>query len=165
MKTYLLALVTGLSLAVLIFVSCRPQVSCELTAVEKKAVSKEVETVVRNFLDAKTLGYQTEIGMRANTEGYVMGGDGKIKFTNYADLDQYLKKAFTGIQKFTEAEIQSLYIYVLSKDAATCTFLLKSKYLTTSGDTVVNNASWTLVFKKFDNGWKVVQENGTHTKD
>lgn len=165
MKMNGFTLLTGLFLIVLIFGSCRPQVSCELTAVEKKAVSKEVETVVRNFLDAKTLGYQTEIGMRANTEGYVMGGDGKIKFTNYADLDQYLKKAFTGIQKYTELEILSLYPYVLCRDAAACTTLFKGKWLTASGDTVVSNGCWTAVFKKFGNEWKVVQENGTHTKD
>lgn len=164
MKTRLFNLLTGLSLAVLIFVSCKPQASCELTENEKTTISKEIETIVRNFLDANTLGYQTEIGIRANAEGYVMGGDGKVKFTSYADLDKYLKEAFTGIQKFTEAEILSLYIYVLSKEAATCTFLMKSKYLMTSGDTIVNNACWTLVFKKFDNQWKVIQENGTHTK-
>lgn len=165
MKTCLFSLVTGLSLTILILVSCRPQVSCELTTEERKAVSKEVETVVRNFLNANTLGYQTEIEMRANTEGYVMGGEGKIRFTSYDDFEKYLKAAFIGIEKFTEMEILSLYIYVLSKDAATCTFQEKSKYLRTSGDTIVNNACWTLVFKKFDNGWKVVQENGTHTKD
>lgn len=165
MKANVFTLLAGLFLIVVIFESCQPQGSCEPTNEEKKAVSKEVEAVVRNFLNANTLGYQTEIGIRANVEGYVMGGDGKVKFTSYADLDKYLKEAFTGIQKFTEAEILSLYIYVLSKEAATCTFLMKSKYLMTSGDTIVNNACWTLVFKKFDNQWKVIQENGTHTKD
>jgi hypothetical protein len=165
MKTRLLTLLTGLSLTILILVSCRPQVSCELTDEEKKAVAGEIETVVRNFLNASTLGYQSEIGLRADVEGYVMGGDGKIKFTSYDALDQYLKKAFANIQKFTEAEIVSLYIYVLAKDAAACTFLLHSKFLRTSGDTVVNNASWTMVLKKFDKAWKVVQENGTHTRE
>lgn len=165
MKTNVFNFLTGLSLAILFFVSCRPQVSCELTEEEKKAISLEIETLVRNFMNAETLGYQSEIGIRANVEGYVMGGEGKIKFTSYDDLDKHLKAAFAGIQKFTEFEILSLYIYVLAKDAATCTFQEKSKFLTTSGDTVVNNACWTLVFKKFDKQWKVIQENGTHTND
>lgn len=165
MKANAFTLLTGLFLIVLIFESCQPQGSCEPTNEEKKAVSKEVEAVVRNFLNANTLGYQTEIGIRANTEGYIMGGEGKIRFTSYNELDKHLKTAFTQIEKFTEMEILSLYIYVLSKDAASVTTLLKSKYLKTSGDTVANNACWTLVFKRFENGWKVVQENGTHTKD
>lgn len=141
----------------------QPQVSGELTAEEKRAVSKEIETVVRNFMNAKTLSYKTEIDLRADTKGYVMGGDGKILAASYVDLDQYLKAGFAGIRKFTEFEILSMYIYVLCREAASCTTLLKSKYLTTSGESIVHNACWTLVFKKFGNEWKVVQENGTHT--
>lgn len=141
----------------------RPQVSGELTAEEKKAISREIEIVVRNFMDAKTLSYQTEIALRASTEGYVLGSDGKILATSYDGLDQYIKSAFAVVQKFTEFEILSLYTYVLCKDAAACTTLFKSKYLTTSGDAIVHNGCWTFVFKKFDNEWKVVQENGTHT--
>lgn len=165
MKTLLYRLATGLALTALIFVSCRPQASSELTAEEKEAVSREVENVVRNFLDAKTLDFQTHTGLRANVDGYVMGGDGKILFTSYSDYYQQMKTSFAHIQKFTETKILSLYTYVLCKDAATCTFLLKGKYLTTSGDTLANNVCWTLVFKKIGNQWKVVQENGTHTKD
>lgn len=165
MKTLLFRLVTGLSLTILIFVSCRPQVSCKLTAEEKDAVSKEVETVVRNFLDAKSLSYETHTGLRVDQSGYIVGGEGKILYRSYAEYQSAMKEAFRRIQKFTEMRIIELHSYVLCRDAATCTALFKSKFLTTSGDTVVNNGCWTFVFKKFDNGWKVVQENGTHTKD
>jgi hypothetical protein len=142
----------------------RPQVSGELTAEEKKAVSREIEIVVRNFLDAKTLSYQTEMKLRANSEGTVIGGDGKIQAIGYGEIDQYMRTAFAEVQNFTEFEITSLYIYVLCKEAAACTTLFKSKFLTTSGDIVDNNGCWTFVFKKFGNEWKVVQENGTHTR-
>ena len=152
-----------LSLTVLFF-SCRSQVSPALTEEEKKVVAKEVETVVRNFMTADTICYETHTGLRANTEGYVMGGEGKIKFTSYDDYNKSMKASFANIQKFTEFEIMSMYVYVLAKDAATCTTLFKSKFLRTTGDTIVNNGCWTMVFKKFDGEWKVVQENGTHTK-
>jgi len=33
-----------------------------------------------------------------------------------------------------------------------------------SGDTILNNGCWAFVFKKFDNGWKVIQENGTRIR-
>jgi hypothetical protein len=160
-KLFLLLMLSGCILSCVN--SKKHQVSCELTAEEKKAVSKEIETVVRNFMDAKTLSYETHTGLRANTEGYVMGGEGKIRFTSYDDYEKYMKASFARIQKFTEFEILSMYIYVLARDAATCTTLFKSKFLRTSGDTIVNNGCWTMVFKKFNNEWKVVQENGTHT--
>jgi hypothetical protein len=164
MKTGLLNFITGLSLAILVLTSCRSQFSIELTEEEKKAVSKEIETIVRNFMNASTLNYETHTGLRANKEGYVMGGDGIIKFTSFDDYYKNTKAGFSGIQKFTESEIIALHVYVLSPESASCTTQFKSKFLTTAGDTVVNNGCWTFVFKKFDNEWKVIQENGTHTR-
>ncbi|HCY43631.1 MAG TPA: hypothetical protein DHV48_20240 [Prolixibacteraceae bacterium] len=161
MKTLFFRLMTGLFLFVLIFVSCQPK----FTAEEKKSVSDEIETVVRNFLNAETLNYETHTGLRANQPGYVMGGDGHIMYRSYAGYHSAMKATFSGIQRFIEMHIVELHVYPLSKDAATCTTLFKSKFLTTAGDTLINNGCWTFVFKKFDNEWKVVQENGTHTTD
>jgi hypothetical protein len=135
----------------------------ELTEDQKRSISNEIETITRNFLNA--ISYETEVAIRADVDGYVMGGDGKIMFTDYSSFKEYVKQAFADIQKFTEMNIVALHVYVLSKEAASCTFEMKGKYLTTKGETVIHNACWTLVFKKFDNGWKVVQENGTHTKE
>jgi hypothetical protein len=164
MKTGLLNFITGLSLVTLVLTSCRPEVSCELTEEEKQAVSKEIEAIVRNFMDANSLTYETHTGLRANKEGYVMGGEGIIKFTSYDDYNKSMKAGFAGIQKFTDSEIIAIHVYVLSPESASCTTQFKSKFLTTAGDTVVNNGCWTFVFKKFDNEWKVIQENGTHTR-
>jgi hypothetical protein len=165
MKTLFFRLLTGLSLFVLIFVSCQPKGVYKLTAEEEKAVSKDVETIVRNFLNAETLSYENHTGLRANQPGYVMGGDGQIIYRSYAEYQSSLKAAFSGIQRFIEMQIIELHVYPLSKDAATCTALFKGKFLTTAGDTLIDNGCWTFVFKKFENEWKVVQENGTHTKD
>ncbi|MGZ3939226.1 MAG: nuclear transport factor 2 family protein [Flavisolibacter sp.] len=133
----------------------------ELMEDQKRSISKEIETVVRNFL--RDITYESEVAIRANVDGYVMAGDGKIMFTDYPSFKEYVKQAFTGIQKFIEPNVPALHVYVLSNDVASCTFDLRSKYLTTEGETIIHNACWTLVFKKFDDGWKVVQENGTHT--
>lgn len=135
--------------------------AAELNEDQKKSIAKEIESIVRNFLADIT--YESEIGIRADVDGYVMGGDGTIMFTDYPSLKTYVKQAFRDIEKFVESNVPAMYVYVLSKDAASCTFELKSKYLTTGGETIIHNACWTLVFKKFDEEWKVVQENGTHT--
>lgn len=163
MKTLIFRSLTGLFLFVLLLVACQPKDSCKLTAEEKKAVSKEVETVVRNFLNTETLSYETHTSLRANQPGYIMGGEGQLKYRSYAEYQSATKAAFNGIKRFTEMQIAELYVYPLSKDAATCTTLFKSKFLTIAGDTLVNNGCWTFVFKKFENKWKIVQENGAHT--
>jgi hypothetical protein len=144
--------------------SCNTQNTCEPTDDQKKLISTEIETIVKNFFNPKTLTYETHTGLRANKDGYVMGGEGKILFTDYSTYNESMKSSFAGIQRFTDFETVAIYVYVLSKDAATCTTEFKSKFLTTAGDTVLNNGCWTFVFKKFDNDWKVIQENGTHLR-
>jgi len=144
--------------------SCRNQSSCEPTDDQKKVITKEIEVIVKDFFNSNTLNYHTHTALRADKKGYIMGGDGKILFTNYSSYCEGMKSSFANIQRFTEAETVAIYVYVLSNTAVTCTTEFKSKFLTTSGDTVLNNGCWTFVFKKLDNKWKVIQENGTHIR-
>lgn len=149
----------------IISTSCNNRNSFDLTEDEKRVISGEIETIVKHFFNTETLSYETHTQLRANKPGYVMGGEGKILFTDYASYHESMKSAFAGIEKFTDFEIMAIYVYVLSKESASCTTEFKSKFLTTAGDTVINNGCWTFVFKKFDNEWKVIQENGTHLRE
>ena len=156
--------ISAFILLTIISTTCNNQTACDLTDNQKKLISNEIETIVKNFFNPATLSYETHTALRADKEGYIMGGEGKILFTNYSDYNKSTKLAFTGIQRFTEFETVSIYVYVLCKDAATCTTEFKSKFLTTAGDTITNNGCYTFVFKKFDNNWKIIQENGAHLR-
>jgi len=164
MKKGILWIIGSFLLIPVITTSCSTHNTCELTDDQKKKIANEIETIVKNFFNPNTLTYETHTGLRANKEGYVMGGDGKILFTDYSTYNESVRSGFSGIQRFTEFETASIYVYVLSKDAATCTTEFKSKFLTTAGDTVINNGCYTFVFKKFDNAWKIIQENGAHLR-
>lgn len=145
--------------------ACHPINTCELSAPEKVAIENEIETIVRNFMNAETLSFETHTGLRANQPGYIFGGEGKIIFRSYTEYQTALKKVFSTTQRFTEMSISELYVYALSENAATCITEFKSKILITSGDTLINNGCWTMVFKKFDDKWKIIQENGTHLRE
>ncbi len=136
-----------------------------LTEDQKNQIAKEVETTVKNFFNPKTLNYDTYVALRADKEGYLFAGDGVILTTDYRTFQEFIKKSFENVDRFIELEPIRMFTYVLSDDAATCTFEFKGKFLTTGGDTLTDNGCWTMVFKKFDNEWKVIQENGTHTKE
>ena len=138
--------------------------SYDLTDKKKNEIAKEIENVVNKFADAKTLSFETHTGFRADKEGYVFAGDGKILFTNYNDYKEYTRSLFKNVQRFTEMRVIQNKVYVLAENAAVSTFEFQSKILTTSGDTLPNNGCYTFVFKKFDEGWKIIQENGTHTR-
>ena len=135
-----------------------------LTDEEKNHIAIEIENIVDDFLDPDNLTFETHTALRANQEGYVLAGDGKILFTSYDDYKKGMEATFKNIQKFIEVDAYNSHVYVLSKEAATCTTEFKSKYINADGDTVIHNGCWTFVFKKFENDWKVIHENGTHTQ-
>lgn len=163
MNKHLISFIALISIT-LLTTSCRTSCNGEMSDKKREMIKSEIETIVKNFFNPKTLNYSTHTGLRADKEGYVFGLEGKIGFTSYASYNEQMKINFAGIQRFTEASIVSMYVYVLSENAAACTTEFKSKYLTVKGDTIPNNGCWTAVFKKFDNGWKVIQENATHIK-
>lgn len=136
----------------------------KLTDDQKKQIAGDVETVVKNFLNPKTLNYDTHVALRADKDGYLYAGEGLILAADYKAYRELTKKAFQNVDRFIQLEPIKMFTYVLSDDAAACTVEFKGKFLTLSGDTVNNNGCWTMVFKKFDKDWKIIQENGTHTK-
>jgi len=136
---------------------------CKITDAEKSTITLEIDSIVTHFFDAEKMSYEVHTALRANHEGYIMAGDGKIKYKSYQQYFDAMKESFQNI-RFTEMKVLENEIYVLSRDAASCTTVFESKFLTNKGDTIVNNGCWTFVFKNFDEGWKVIQENGTHTR-
>jgi hypothetical protein len=167
MKRIRSLLVKGFSLGLiaLILVSCDANKDDKLTDQQIIEITKEIESVVNNFFDPKTLNAATHSALRANNAGYIFAGDGKVIFTDYDSYKEGVELSFENIQRFIELENTKTYVYVLAKDAVTCTTEFQGNYINTSNDTITHNGCWTFVFKKFDNEWKVIHENGTHTTE
>lgn len=161
MKTTKILFAVPLSM-ILFSISCQSTGHCELTEDERIEISKEIETVLDNFVSPE-LNYQTHISLRADTEGYLYAGDGSYIFTDYQSYKEGVKSSFENIQRFIELKTIRNSVYVLGPKSAVSTLEFNGKYITSDEDTIVHNGCWTFVFKKFDNEWKVVQENGTHT--
>jgi len=136
-----------------------------LTEQKVSEIKKEIETVVTNFLNPNTLNFNTHTALRADADGYVNAGDGKVFFTDYNSYKEGMKLIFEGFKRFIELKTTRMYVYVLALGAAVCTTEFKGKILSADGDTIIHNGCWTFVFKKFNDEWKVIHENGTHTQD
>ena len=145
--------------------SCKTNNNNELTDQQKVKIVNEIEGIVSNFLSPSGLNYEGHTKLRANTPGYVYAGDGKILWTDFATYETATKSIFSNIRGFSECNVLKNYVYVLCPDAASSTVEFRGKYITAQGDTIVHNGCWTFVFRKFANEWKVIQENGTHTKE
>ena len=147
-----------------LLISCESSTSEELSQETIDKVTNEVESVVKNFMNANTLNASTHIGIRSDAEGYIFAGDGDIVYKDYDSYKSGVIAAFETIEKFTELQISEIHTYVLAANAASCTAKFTGRFLTVSGDTIGHNGCWTFVFKKFNEAWLVVQENGTHTQ-
>ena len=132
-----------------------------LTDQKVDEIKKEIESIVTDFLNPDTLSFETHTALRANVDGFVQGSDGKILFTDYKSYKDAVKSIFESFQRFIEMKATKMYVYVLAFDAAVCT----TEFLSADGDAIVHNGCWTFVFKKFNDEWKVIHENGTHTQD
>lgn len=147
---------------VISIISCETSNQCELTEQEKTEISGEIENIMGDFFNPNTLDYEKHINLRANIENYVFAGDGAILFTDYESYKKGIKGAFDGMQGWIKLAHTKSHIYVLAKDAASCTVEFEGAFLNLDGDTITHNGCWTFVFKRFGDEWKVVQENGTH---
>jgi hypothetical protein len=161
MKTITIFFIAGL-LMFLFCYSCQSPRDCEITEDERIVISNEIETIIENLI-GPDLNYQTHIDLRADTTGYIFAGDGSIIFSDYQSYKEGVKLSFENIQRFIELKCTRNSVYVLGPAAAVSTIEFEGKYITKNGDTIGHNGCWTFVFKKFDNDWKVIQENGTHT--
>jgi len=134
----------------------------ELNDSEKCKITDEIRTIVNNFFNPNTLNLESHIALRADVDGYVMGSDGKILYTDFNSYKEGITQTFETFERFTKLKCTKMFVYVLASDAASCTTEFEGTILTKDGDSFIHNGSWTFVFKKFGNDWKVVQENGTH---
>lgn len=130
----------------------------------KSKVAGEVDSLMNYFFDTDHLNYTDQIALRANVDNYVFAIDGKITYPDYESYRAWAEESYSVVPKFIETKRPRSYIYVLAKDAASCTTEFQSKYLTINGDTIILNGCKTFVLKKFGEEWKIVQENGTHIK-
>lgn len=136
-----------------------------LTEQEKTIITEEVKARVVDYFDAaKQLDLERMLNFWANTEGYVVAGDGTLVAGYDKHMSEY-KNAIANIDMYSNVEHSDPHIYVLASDAASCAIELSYSFTTKSGDTTNVKGSWMYVLKKFDDTWRVVHSAGTHIYD
>ena len=148
---------------VFLFNSCGPAApSAELSTEEEARIAEEVDATVREYLSAiQSLEADRILGFWADVEGFAMARDGTllVGYEPWADLVRtFVETTF----EVTHIEISNPQVYVLARDAAS--YSVEFEWSMTSAEGVTTNAtgSWTYVFKRFHEGWRVVHSAGTH---
>jgi len=132
---------------------------------EKDAIAQAVEARIADYTDAiKQLDIERMLDFWADTEGFVFAGDGLLT-VGYDKYAEQLREAISNTAEVTSLAHKKPYIYVLSKDAASLSMEYEWSMIDKAGNTINAKGSWTYVFKKFDDVWKVVHSAGTHLYD
>lgn len=131
---------------------------------EKEAVVKEVTIRVEEYVNSMmNIEIDKMLSFWANTENFVKAGDGSIVVGYEKFADQQREKMST-ITSVNYVNVTNSHVYVLAPDAASFTFEFEWSMTDNSGKEMKSNGSWTYVFKKFGDDWKVVHSTGSHLK-
>ena len=145
--------------------ACSKNVSNELTEQQKNKITNEIELIIEDLANPDNSNAEYLTSLKANTGDYVFASDGKIKYTDYQSYKESVKLSFDKVHKFLDFKSTRTIIYPLALDAATCTVELEGEFISISGDTIKIGGCYTYVFKKLNNEWKVIQENGARSNE
>ncbi len=148
---------------VCLLVSCRPPAPpTELSAEEKARIGEEVDATVRHYVSAiRSLDADRMLAFWADVEGFAMAGDGAL-IVGYEPWAAQIRTLVETTSEVTHIEFRNPQVSVLTGDAAS--YSVEFEWSMTSLEGVTTNASgsWTYVFKRFPEGWRVVQSAGMH---
>jgi len=143
--------------------SCgQPAPSALMGAEEKARIAEQVDATVRDYVSAiQALDSERMLGFWADVEGFTIAGDGSL-IVGFEPWAAQIRALVEATAEVTHIEVRNPQIFVLGRDAAS--YSMEFEWSMTSREGVTTNASgsWTYVFKRFPEGWRVVHSAGTH---
>ena len=108
-----------------------------------------------------THDYDAMAAFWSTSDDFVMAGDGRILGGSDAWLklmDQY----YEDYDHYYLWDYQDVHVLPLSEESAVATVEFRFRWHTTKDEIMNSRGSWTYVFRKEGDEWKVVHSNGTH---
>ena len=143
--------------------SCGPSAPpAQLSTEEKARIAEEVDATVREYFSAiQSLDADRMLAFWADVEGFAMASDGAL-IMGYEPWAAQIRTFVETTSEVTHIELRNPQVYVLARDAAS--YSMEFEWSMTSAEGVTTNASgsWTYVFKRFPEAWRVVHSAGTH---
>jgi len=143
--------------------SCGPSAPPpELSTEEKARIAEEVDATVREYVSAfRSLDVDRALAFWADVEGFAMAADGAL-IVGYEPLAAQVRAFVETTSEVTHIEVKNPQVYVLARDAASYSMEFEWSITSTEGVTTSASGSWTYVFRRFPEGWRVVHSAGTH---
>lgn len=158
-------IISTIGICMLLAQGCGSDIQDSMSEKEKVAVEKAVTQRVREYVASmKKLDIEKMLSFWADTEDFVKAGDGTI-LIGYEMFAAQQREKMSKIISVNYVNTLNANIYILAKDAASFTFEFEWSMTSESGKVLKSKGSWTYVFKKFADEWKVVHSTGSHLND
>ena len=148
--------------AALILVGCSSADRARVTELSKAQLANTVYNHLRTHLDLMMAGEVEEaLGYFVNSPELVYASDGSIVigWDAVADL---MRNAMEGIGEWIAIDLHEPRVYVLGPDAATISVRFEERFVAVTGDSLTVRGNWTVVWKRFADGWNAVQIGAAH---
>ena len=153
------------SLVVVIVVvcsACQGGASTEFTAEEQAEIK---QTLTQRLSDYAVSVQQRDIAAMmdfwADVDGFVIAGDGELT-VGHDVFESGIRQNIVNRPTVNHFSFTDPHVYVLGRDAASYSVRFDWSMTTTEGDTINARGSWTYVFKRFEDAWRVIHSAGTH---
>jgi len=105
--------------------------------------------------------FDSMLSFWSDSDKFVFAGDGRALGGSDA-WKREMTRHYKNTQKWEQWDWQSVNILPLCESAASATLEFRFRWVDLKGETQNSRGAWTYIFQKSENGWKVIQTNGTH---
>ncbi len=136
-----------------------------MTDQEKNKVVAGVSAAVVGYGEAiKKMDLEAAGEFWADDPEFVIAGDGTL-VASYDEWMSQIKELWGGTANVNSFEFFNPHVYVLADDAAAYSTEYKWSITSHAGETTNARGSWTYVFKRLNDRWRVVHSGGAHLFD
>ena len=133
-----------------------------LSARDRARITEEVDAAVLGYLSAiESLDLDRMLDFWADVDGFTFAGDGTL-VVGYGPWAEQIRTVVATMEAVSNVQRSNPHVYVLAEDAASYSMEYGWTMTSKEGETVNAKGSWTYVFVRFPDRWRVVQSAGTH---
>ena len=154
--------VTGIAASALLVAACGTSEKSSFDESQQQAVALEIHQRLDEYSDAVTRrDLDAILSFWSDSGELVFAGDGAI-LGGYDEWATIARRDNEHVDHWIHWTWNNVHVLPLSRNSASATLEFNYEKVLLSGENVKGYGSWTYVFRRTPDGWKVFHSNGHH---